>query len=138
MPESIKNDESLSIVKKQRIIKIKPYEFLENYDICLWVDGNLTIKCNLDEFVDKIADDDIVITKHPKRDCIYDEAEAIVKYKKDTWNNLNLQLDFYRQEHFPHHYGLHETNVMVRKNTDKVRKVMDMWAEVVRKYSHRD
>jgi hypothetical protein len=28
--------------------------------------------------------------------------------------------------------------VMVRKNTDKVRKVIDMWAEVLRKYSHRD
>ena len=138
LPDEIKNDESLSVVKKQRIIKIQPYRFLEPYNVCLWVDGNLTIKSDLNEFINRIPDDDIVTTKHPKRDCIYDEAKAILGYKKDTKENLDRQLGFYISEKFPQHFGLCETNVIVRKNTNKVRKIMDLWATILKEYSHRD
>lgn len=137
LPDAIAQDGSLSTVKKQRMMKIRPYAFFD-YDVCVWVDGNLLIKGNLDDLYDTFRNDEIAITKHPKRDCIYDEAEAIVKYRKDTWNNLTPQLDFYKTEYFPHHYGLHETNVIWRKNTPTVQRVMDMWAQMVKKYSHRD
>ena len=136
LPKEIVEDSTLTQVKRQRIMKIQPYLFFE-YDISVWVDGNLTIIGNLDEFV-KENYADLSITAHPARNCIYDEARAIVRCRKDTQKNIDTQVDLYKKEKFPQHYGLNETNVIIRRNTEDVRKVMDMWAEVLRKYSHRD
>jgi len=40
IPEELKH---LSNVKKQRVIKICPHRYLKEYDISIWVDGNLEI-----------------------------------------------------------------------------------------------
>ena len=137
IPDEIMNDNTLSQVKKQRIIKIQPYLFLD-YDYCLYVDANITIKTNLNLFFEKHFNDSIVITKHPDRDCIYDEAKAILKLKKDTSDSLDRQVSVYINEDFPKHYGLHETNVILRKNEPEVNKIMSEWADILKEYSHRD
>ena len=38
IPEELKH---LSNVKKQRVIKICPHRYLKEYDISIWVDGNI-------------------------------------------------------------------------------------------------
>lgn len=137
IPDEIMNDKTLSQVKKQRIMKIQPNLFID-YDYCIWVDANITINMNLDTFFERHLNDSIVITKHPQRDCIYDEGKAILKYKKDTSENINRQLSVYIDKGFPKHYGLHETNVILRKNDSKVNEIMSEWANMLKEYSHRD
>ena len=114
---------------------------MSEYDISLWVDGNFVINCDIEkDFLSKydLNKFSLYTNKHPLRDCIYDEAKAILGYKKDTKENLDRQLGFYISEKFPQHFGLCETNVIVRKNTNKVRKIMDLWATILKEYSHRD
>lgn len=118
-------------------MKIQPYKFFD-YDICLWVDGNMRIKCNLDEFCTGLPDVLFAVAAHPSRDCIYEEADAIVRYGKDKMKNMEEQMKLYRADGYPNHAGLCETNIMLRKHNPEVNKLMDMWADWLRKYSHRD
>ena len=41
----------LSNVKKQRIVKICPHRYLREYDISIWVDGNILVKGDLNKFI---------------------------------------------------------------------------------------
>lgn len=137
LPEEIAKDITLNQVKRQRIIKINPDKFLGDYDVCIWVDSNLIIKKSLDELCEKF-NSDLCVTKHPQRDCIYEESKAIIKYRKDKMKNMQPLIDIYKKEGFPAHFGLNETNIIIRHKNDKVREVMDLWENLLRKYSHRD
>ena len=118
-------------------MKIQPYRFFE-YDICVWVDGNIRIKKNLNKLCEKFPNVQFAVARHPDRDCIYDECEAIIRYHKDTRKNMETQVNLYRSDGYPAHNGLCETNVMIRLNTPEVNRLMDMWADWLRRYSHRD
>ena len=118
-------------------MKIQPWRFIGDCELCIWVDANQIINSDLDEFV-RHNPGDLVTTKHPQRDCIYKEAEAIVKYKKDKMENMKEQMELYRADGYPEKAGLCETCVIIRRQTPEVMSVMDMWEELLRKYSHRD
>ena len=137
LPKEIIEDKTLNQVKRQRIMKIQPYRFFE-YDICVWVDGNIRIKKNLNKLCEKFPNVQFAVARHPDRDCIYDECKAIIRYHKDTRKNMETQINLYRSDGYPAHNGLCETNVMIRRNTPEVNRLMDMWADWLRRYSHRD
>ena len=81
--EEIKNLNTID-VKKQRAIKILPHRYLSEYDISIWVDGNILIKDDLNTFLNKECntENNIFIPQHPIRQCIYDEAKRMYKIKK--------------------------------------------------------
>ena len=137
LPESIENDKGLNQVKRQRIVKIRPWDFIGECDVCVWVDANMVILGNMDNFVSR-NDGALVTTKHPDRNCIYEEAKAIVKYHKDKMANMQPQIDLYKADGYPEKAGLCETNVIIRRKNPEVQNVMDMWSDLLRKYSHRD
>lgn len=133
-----------SKVKQQRLIKILPHKYIPNasdYEASLWVDGNIEIVGDLNDFFLKydISKKFLYVNKHPSRDCIYREQIAVIRYKKDTFENTNPQINRYRDEGFPEHYGLGETNILLRKHNDKCCiKTMDLWANELKNGSHRD
>ena len=65
---------------------------------------------------------------HTERDCIYDELVAsynIARYPKAI---MNKQVNHYRDEGFPKHYGLGVMGSIFRQhNNPKVSKLMDDW-----------
>jgi len=136
-----KETESLSQVKKQRYVKINAHKLLNDYDISIWVDGNVELKGDLNDFINKTLKDDcsIYVPQHPQRDCIYDEASAVISMRKDTSNNVNKQIDRYKEEGFPEKYGLLQSNIILRKhnNADCV-KLMEDWFKELKDGSHRD
>lgn len=136
-----KETEGLSQVKKQRYVKINPHLHLSEYDVSIWVDGNVTIKSNLNEFTDKFLRNDcsIYVPKHPSRDCIYNEANIVVAMKKDSNSNITPQIERYKKEGFPKNYGLLQSNIMLRKhNNEDCIRFMEQWFEEVKNGSHRD
>ncbi len=140
IPQEIMNDSALSGVKKQRVLKINPYKYLKGMDLStsVYVDANLEINCNLDDLVKQYEGSDITVPHHPQRNCIYEEAKVIVRSKRDTQDNISKQVKFLEEEKFPKNFHLSETNVLVRKDTPKVREMMNLWEDTLRKYSHRD
>jgi hypothetical protein len=70
---------------------------------------------------------------HWGRDCLYDEAEAIIKSQRETEEIVRLQIERYRSEGFPEHFGLFETNVMFLQHLDKNVTLLNetWWREIV-------
>ena len=140
LPEETKD---LSSVKKQRYVKINAHKVLPEYELSIWVDGNVLIKENLNTLLEKYVNDkeniSVFVPKHPKRNCIYSEANACLSMKKDTAENINSQIEKFEKEGFPKNYGLLQSNIMIRKhlNEDCI-KLMEKWFSVLKDGSHRD
>lgn len=138
IPQELKE---LSTVKQQRAIKINPHLFLSEYDISIWIDGNILAKGDLNEFVNNTLKDDcsMYFKKHPIRTCIYQELNKCIELKKDTRENAQPQIDRYIAEGFPSNFGLQETNVILRKHNEQdCVNLMNAWWAELKKGSHRD
>ena len=136
-----KEVENLSNVKKQRFVKINPHLLLKEYDISIWVDGNVVLKGDLNKFVSNTVKDDcsVYVPKHPSRNCLYAESNAVVRMKKDKSEITNPQMDRYKAEGFPKNYGLLQSNILLRKhNESDCIKLMEDWFNEVKNGSHRD
>lgn len=139
---SIPNDlEYLSNIKKQRIIKICPHRYLSEYDISVWIDGNFLIKNDLNEFLQQYdLDKNFLYTRiHPKRNCIYDEAQECINLHKDISDIVDNQIQHYKEIGYPKHIGMVETGIMIRKhNNFKCKLLCNEWATELLNFSHRD
>lgn len=136
-----KETDELSQVKKQRYVKINSHLVLGEYDLSIWVDGNVIIKGDLNKLLKNTLKDDcsIYVPTHPQRKCIYAESEAVIAMKKDTREIIKPQLDRYKSEGFPKDFGLLQSNIMIRKHNEKdCVKFMEEWFSEVKNGSHRD
>lgn len=131
----------LSKVKQQRIIKICPHRYLQDYDVSVWIDGNLRIKNDLSRFIAQydLSKHSLYTRIHPSRDCIYEEARSIIELKKDSRMKIQPMVDRYKQAGYPSHIGMAETNVLLRDhNKLDCQRLGNEWATEILKYSHRD
>lgn len=138
MPKGI---EHLSKIKQQRYVKINPHKLLSEYTLSIWVDGNITLKGDLNEFIGLTitSDTSVYVPQHPSRDCIYDESKAVLGMKKDSKDIVVPQMEKYRLEEFPEHYGLLQSNILLRLHNDKdCIKLMEAWFNELKDNSHRD
>lgn len=132
----------LDNTKNQRWHKLHPHIIFPEYEYSLWVDSNLDVMSpaifqDVDNAIDKGKS--ISIAPHPDRDCIYDEMQACLELKKDILKNMLPQIEKFKKNGFPAHYGLFETNIMLRRhNLSKVKKIMNDWWYWVENYSKRD
>ena len=136
-----KEAEEFSNVKKQRFAKINPHIILKEYDLSIWVDGNVDLQGDLNTFLSKYINDDeiIYVPTHPARKCIYDEEKAVITLKKDKKEITRPQITRYMEEGFPKKYGLLQSNILVRRhNNPMCIKLMETWFEEVKNGSHRD
>ena len=133
--------ESLSKVKQQRYIKINAHKFFSEYTMSIWVDGNITIKGDLNEFIGLTltGDTSVYVPQHPLRNCLYDEAKAVVSMKKDAREIVNPQIERYKAEGFPKDYGLLQSNILLRMHNDNnCIRLMEAWFDELKDNSHRD
>lgn len=142
LPESIvSQNDALTNVKKQRLIKILPHRFLQDYDVSLWIDSNIEMIVDVIDFFKKyqLTDAFFYTNRHPSRNCIYKENLACLRQHRDTYENMQPQIDRYISEGYPSNNGLAETNIILRKHNDfRCKKLMSMWAEEILMGSHRD
>jgi hypothetical protein len=117
--------------------KILGHHFLDE-DILIWTDANITMKISNQEAIKKfLGDSDLMIFKHPKRNCIYKEFAELRKCERlnDEWlqKNLKEQELYYRKKGMPTEFGLWECNFIIRRNTPIINNLFnDWWAEICR------
>lgn len=130
----------LTSVKFARMIKIKCGYYLSNHNMTVWVDGNIQINCNMDIFVEKYLPYgyDMAIMSHPNRICIYQEAIACVRRKKDSFKTVQRQINYYKEKGYPKNKGMVATGIIIRKHKTIVLSFMDIWSAHVKNRSHRD
>lgn len=123
----------LDQTKRARCIKILPHLFLPEYEISIWIDGNIEVVGNVSKLVEKYSEEYFSIPKHPDRICIYQEAEVIIKMKKDKEENVMRQINKYRDSGYPQNFGLVQSNVIIRKHNHKICKDIceNWWKETV-------
>lgn len=135
------DNDGLNNVTLARKIKILGHKKLEKYDITIWLDGAINVLKPLSQFLNEQCDFDkydMIGFKHQFRDCIYDEMNECIRLFKETTPKIDILKKYLSSEKYPAHNGLIESTVLVRKNNDKVKKLMDLWFKMIVEFSHRD
>ncbi len=126
----------LSDVKKNRFCKIHGCELFAEYEYSIYIDGNMQIKGDLSNYIDKIGRSGIGLFGLPGAggDCIYLHGVQIAGTRAPV-DIIRRQLNMYMSEGMPRHYGAFECNFIVRDNNNELtQKLMrDWWKEVYEK-----
>lgn len=117
--------------------KTHPLKYFRDYDTIIWCDQNINIKDN-SSILSKLDRFDISSFRHWGRDCLYDEAQAIISSKREDENIVKKQMEFYKEDGFPSNYGLFETNILVFKTTEKISALFECWWQEITKHARRD
>lgn len=131
------NDKRYAARRHARIVKVLSTQFFPEADHTLWMDGTHMCKAKPSDLLNKYQND-FLSFKHPVRDCLFDEVEAVRGYNLDWPHLLNKQRDYYIKEGMPRHYCLPATTVLLRKNTPEIQKIELMWWNQICKFSSRD
>lgn len=129
----------LSPVQLNRKIKILSHRYLKEYDYSLYIDGNIQIAGDIYPILCNMGDTALGVHIHAGRDCAYMEGSAVELLKKSDPVTINQQLDRYRAEGFPEHFGLFQNSILVRNHRcDKCIALMELWWDEYTKNNTRD
>jgi hypothetical protein len=124
--------------KDSRFWKINSH-FLPPHDISIYVDASYMIKKPLSGIAKYMKKAEWGACLHPRQDCIFDHAVSLVGWKKDEKDFLD---HFHRRMsllQYPPKNGLYENCIIVRRNTEAVRAVNELWwAEYCHNFTRRD
>jgi len=149
-------------VRSAKIYKVLPHKYLSEYEVSVWIDGNVLVRGNVIKLIEQyLSKVDLAFFNHNKqkkkwkklfwikdkedcRDCIYDEADYLLKigkegkYKDDP-EIIKNQIERYQQEGYPKHNGLIAGMVILRRHNESsvIQTMKDWWSEI-KKGSRRD
>ncbi len=143
LPETISETDfnSLDPCRVAKRFKVLAHEYFPRAEFSLWVDGcvELLIPYSLPELVRIfLKDADICVFRHPKRDCLYEEAKAVLRQRLDTKERVHSQVQRYRTEGYPERAGLVEATVILRRHTARVKEFNEAWWQEIEEGSRRD
>jgi hypothetical protein len=121
-----------------KFYKINSHDAIPQADISIWVDGNISPRINIDQVLDILGDNDLVIYRHPQRDCVYSEGQECIKRGLDSPEVIKKQLDRYRSEGYPEHYGLYCGGMIIRRHTKEIQEFNKLWWDEIINNSIRD
>lgn len=114
------------------------------YDYCIWIDASMQVTNPgfVTQAIFACGDAPVALWRHPRRDCIYDEADASVgnEAQADRYRNVPLadQVAVYRAEGYPAHNGLYATGTIVWRNCDEARRLGDAWYAECLRWGYQD
>lgn len=123
-----------------RWYKILPHRHLGGYDQSLWVDASFQLHGSVSLFMDRLNKlASFVAVRHPKRDCLYEEAEEVKKVKKDDPQIVDRQINHYKNLNYPYTNGLCETGILFRNHKETaIELAMEDWWHQIKCFSQRD
>lgn len=134
------------LTRSNRHIKILPHKYLSEYEYSVYVDGTFLVRGNINELCDNyLSQSNMAAFKHGDRNCIYDEAAAIIKECeeggrcRDNPEVIKKQMAKYKAEGYPAKNSLIGSGVLLRRhNAPDVIKTMELWWKEERVQSKRD
>jgi hypothetical protein len=123
--------------RNARIFKVLSHLFVEA-DYSIWVDGRVFLKVLPDQLINLLDDKEVLIFRHPNWDCIYKEAEVVLNAKLDDIEIVEKQMERYKNSGYPENHGLAMTGIIVRKHTDKIKRLNEQWWSEICRGSSRD
>ena len=116
-------------VKSNRYLKIRALDFFGCYDIIIYVDANITVRSNglLDFIQQELSESDFAAFEHPQRSCIYEELNELGVLKKASSTTLMEFKNYLLDNNFPTDFGLTWNAVLLRRNTEEVKRLCSQW-----------
>ena len=121
-----------------RHYKILSTRYLPDSDITVWHGGWLQLVADPIDAISYLKKHDIAMEPHLERNCIYQEANACIRLRKVNKLNAQKQMKTYRREGFPANYGLTSAFLIIRKNTDRIAKLEELWWKQIQSHTVRD
>jgi len=122
--------------KLQRKIKILSHKYLPDYDVTFYIDGNMEVQADLRGFME-FFHGGFMTKRHPIRNNIYDEALAVIKKGKARRQDVECQMEAYRQMGFGVDV-LYEDGFLIRDNSAGTQRLNEVWWKQVEAHTHRD
>lgn len=120
--------------------KVLPQSYFPDHDISLWIDGNITPGPNIATVINLYLENhDIAVHKHPKRNCIYQEAKVLLNCSLDDHKTIKRQIRRYKWDQFPKNFGLWECGILFRRhNKPEIKQAMIDWYNEIQSGSKKD
>jgi len=120
--------------------KMRP-DLFTDCDASLWMDGSVHVRDGRFAALvrDLLASHEIVLWDHPEdRDCLYQEAQHCHSWPKYADVPLLEQVEHYRAEGMPEHFGLWAATCIARRHTPSMLELGDAWLAEQTRWSHQD
>ncbi len=113
--------------RNSRAPKLLSHLFCDS-EYSIWIDGNMSLLKPPEELVERyLKNHDLAVFKHPKRDCIYEEAIRVAKSELDDAETIIEQVSRYEKSGYAKHKGLYECGFLLRRHTPKVIEFNNFW-----------
>lgn len=127
--------------RESRRPKILPHLYLSEYEYSLYVDSSLQFLTSPENIFSLYAHDSrpsMQAFAH-QRNCVYEEAEAVIRFGFDQEKRVREQIDYYEANGFPRNNGLLTGTMLLRRHNDpELIRVSQEWFEHVLRFSRRD
>ena len=133
--------------------KVLPHRYLQDYEYSIFIDGNMTVRGNIDELIEKyLSDANVAFFSHNEnnldaRNSAYDEAQTIfdlgeknikrspergILNYKDNPFVIQKQMERYRILRYPANDGLITGMVILRRHNEKdcIETMENWWTEI--------
>ena len=133
--------------------KVLPHRYLQDYKYSIFIDGNMTVRGNINELIEKyLSDANVAFFSHNEnhldaRNSAYDEAQTIfdlgeknikrspergILNYKDNPFVIQKQMERYRMLRYPANDGLITGMVILRRHNEKdcIETMEDWWTEI--------
>jgi hypothetical protein len=125
-------------VRSARLVKLCPHRFLSEYDVSLWVDGNMRINRAPDVWA-LLDGANIAMEKHRKRNCLYEEAKVCKMAMLDDPQSIDRIVEAFRAMGIDDGMGLYASYMIARVHNDiGLIARGEIWWAFVQAYSRRD
>lgn len=121
------------------------HEILADFDIAIWVDAymapNPMYSELLKQWILEMVEQNKYIAHRPHddRDCVYQECDAVVEYKRETPLKAAKARALLEEAQVPEHGGLFDTNIVVRFHKQStVQDVSEKIFEHLKTVTYRD
>ena len=131
-----------------RYHKLMSHEVLPENKYSIWFAGSMIPRVRILDLIkwfEKDNSNEYAVRPHPGWNCVWKEAETIKNLNRQYFDlsdeeiiRINEALVKYNKQKFPREFGLHETGVLLRKNTKKTKSFNEKWWKEVSDFSVRD
>ena len=120
---------------KAKIIKINPWlAFGDDWDVCIWVDGNIEVTKSVSSTA-KHLKGDFVTTTQPTTDSFYKELDLVSRHRRPYLDGLRDQISsvikWHKKNGTPNKDSIGGicTRFILRRNTESCKDLCEKWME---------
>lgn len=134
----VRQSHKLSPRRSNRHVKTLLHRYVDGPT--LYVDSEFRILKDPREVVDVALDRGcLAATAHPRRRCLFDEADfCLLKKRVESPRLLQQQVERYRSEEMPRLFGLTANNILARRGSDEAARIGEAWWREIENGSERD